>query len=180
MWLTLVRSSHPLTVLSHADPTPAGFWDNGVAHSFHSLTPINGSAGNGWVGTEIVLVRLNNSYTHSANFPVWGSPITDASGFSSRIGYDAVVCVEAYEPWIMEIYNSSLGVPTTLKIVGKSASTDFESDMGNRGPYLDWYTRALNSTGKDAAYHVRYASSPPHSSVTDLSTVATTTVSTRC
>ena len=146
--------------MSHADPVSAGFWDNGVGHSFHSLTPIMGEAGNGWVGTEITLVRLNNSYTPSAKFPVYSEgSVVDASGFNSRIGYDAVVCVEMYEPWIMEIYNSSLGVPTTGRIVGKSASVDFEADYGNRGPRLNSYTRALNSTGKDAAYHVRYASS---------------------
>ena len=143
----------------NVDPTPAGFWDNGVAHSFHSLMPIEGESGNGWVGTETVLVRLNNSYTPTATFPVWSTDaIVDASGFSSRIGYDAVVCVEMYEPWIVEIYNSSLGVPTTARVISKSASTDFEADRGNRGPYLDSYTRALNSTGKDSAYYVRYAS----------------------
>ena len=141
-----------------ANPAPAGFWDNGVAHSFHSVTPTNGESGNGWVGAETVLVRLNNSYTHDASFPVWSADaIVDASGFSSRIGYDAVVCVEMYEPWIVQIYNSSLGLPTTMSIVNKSASTDFETDHGNSGPYLDSYTRALNSTGKDSAYYVRYA-----------------------
>lgn len=143
----------------NADSTPAGFWDNGVAHSFHSLTPITGESGNGWVGTETVLVRLNNSYTHTASFPVWNTEaIVDASGFSSRVGYDAVVCVEMYEPWIVEIYNSSLGVPTTTAIISKSASTDFEADRGNEGPHLGSYTRALNSTGKDSAYFVRYGS----------------------
>ena len=33
-------------------------------------------------------------------------------------------------------------------IVGKSGTMDFETDDGNRGPDLDSYTRALNSTGK--------------------------------
>ena len=141
-----------------ADLSPAGFWDNGVGHSFHSLVAIGGESGNGWVGTETVLVRLNNSYAPSANFPVWSAdPVVDASGFSSRIGYDAVVCVEMYEPWIVQTHNSTLGIPTTLAIVSKSASTDFETDDGNRDPHLDSYTRALNSTGKDSAYYVRYA-----------------------
>jgi hypothetical protein len=141
------------------DPAPAKFWDNGVAHSFHSLTPTTGQAGNGWVGTETVLVRLNNSYTHTAQFPVYGEEaIVDASGFNSRIGYDSVVCVEVYEPWVVEIYNSSLGVPKTMGIINKFASADFETDRGRRGVRLDSYTRLLNSTGKDAAYYVRYGS----------------------
>jgi len=167
--------------MSRADTASAGFWDNGVAHSFHSLTPVMGEAGNGWVGTEIVLVRLNNSYTPNAKFPVYGeTSAVDASGFNSRIGYDAVVCVEVYEPWIVEIYNSSLGVPTTGGIISKSPSTDFEADRRNRGPHLNSYTRALNSTGKDSAYHVRYIQGVVHLSVANTFAVATTTASTRC
>ena len=116
-----------------------------------------GESGNGWVGAETVLIRLNNTFAPSANFPIWSAdPIEDASGFT-QIGYDAVVCVEMYEPWIVQIYNSSLGVPTTITIVDKSATTDFETDDGNTGPRLDSYTRALNSTGKDFVFYVRYA-----------------------
>ena len=141
-----------------ADIAPVWFQDNGMAHSTGSYSPTVGELGNGWVGVETVLVRLNNSYAPNATFSVWNAdPIEDASGFSSRIGYDAVVCLEMCEPWIVQIYNSSLGVPTTMAIVGKSATTDFETDDGNTGPHLDSYTRALNSTGKDPTYYVRYA-----------------------
>ena len=141
-----------------ADLVPGGFEDNGMAHSFNTF--MFDELENGWVGTETVLVRLNNSYAPNSTFPVWSAdPIEDESGFSSRIGYDAVVCIEMHEPWIVQIYNSSLGVPTTMTIVGKSASTDFETDDGNRGPHLDSYTRALNSTGKESAFFVRYAGS---------------------
>ena len=133
-----------------ADLAPAIMSDMGVAHASHSITI---EWENGWLGMETVLIRLNNSYAPNANFPVWSAdPIEDASGFSSRIGYDAAVCVEMYEPWIVQIYNSSLGVPTTMAIVGKSASTDFEPDDGNGGLHLDSYTRALNSTDKDSAF----------------------------
>ena len=144
--------------ISSADLSSADFTDSGRAHMFHEYAlPISGS-GNGWVWTDTVLVRLNNSYIPNAKFPVWSAdPIEDASGFSSRIGYDAAVCVEMYEPWIVQTYNSSLGVPTTMTIVGKSDTTDFEADDGNKGPHLDSYTRALNSTGKFSAYYMGYA-----------------------
>jgi len=143
-----------------ADPAPAGFEDDGLPHSFESLLDTGDDKKNGWIGMEVVLVRLNNSYAHSANFPVWSAdPIVDASKFSSRIGYDAAVCVEMYEPWIVEIYNSSLGIPTTMSVVSKSASTDFEADDGNTGPYLDSYTRVLHSAGKGPAYSIRYVGS---------------------
>ena len=145
-----------------ADLAPAGFWDDGMAHSFHRFTPIAGEAGSGWITTETVLVRLNNLYAPNATFPIWSDPIVDQFlGTDGRIGYDAVVCVRMYEPWIVEIYNSSLGVPTTMAISGYSASTDFEADYGNKGPRLDSYTRALNSTGKRPAHFIRYAGNLP-------------------
>ena len=138
------------------DLAPAWFEDDGTAHSFDSHIPITSESGNRWVGIETVLVRLNQAYALNATFPVWNThPPMDLVD-SRIIGYDAVVCVEMYEPWIVQIYNSSLGVPTTMAIVGKSASTDFETDYGNRGQRLDSYTRALNSTGKDVAWYVRY------------------------
>ena len=89
--------------------------------------------------------------------------IVDASGFNSRIGYDAVVCVEMFEPWVLEIYNSTLGVPTTTRISSKTAGTDFELNfVGNKGSRYGWYPRSLNSTGKAAAYHARYIASNFH------------------
>ena len=156
-----MRLSHVLTTPRfRVDPTPAGFSDNGAAHSFHSLPPITGEGGNGWIGTEIALVRLNTSYTPNGKFPVYSNTtIVDASGFNSRIGYDAVVCVELYEPYVMETYNSSLSVPRTESIAGLDGSTDFESSARNKGPHYGGYTRALNSTGKDAAYYIRYTPS---------------------
>ena len=139
-----------------ADLAPAGFSDTGWAHSFYSSMPTTNESGNGWFGTETVLVRLDNINAPNATFPVWGA---GPGGPTSRIGYDAAVCVEMCEPWIVQIYNSSLGVPTTMTIVNKSATTDFETDDGNRGPHLDSYTRVLNSTDKYFPYYVRYAGS---------------------
>jgi len=155
-WPTLVRPSFVLASLYCTDLAPDRFEDNGRAHSFNYS--MRTGPWNGWVGTETVLVRLNNSYAPKAKFPVWSAdPIEDASGFSSRIGYDAAICVKIYGPWIVQIYNSSLGIPTTMTIVGKSATTDFEADYGNKGPPLDAYTRALNSTDKGLTFFMRYA-----------------------
>ena len=125
-----------------------------MAHSLDSLMGFNTSeSGNGWVEIETVLVRLDSYWAPNASFHVWSKTLHDIG----RVGYDAVVCVEMYEPWIVQIYNSSLGVPTTMAIVGKSATTDFEPDDGNRGPHLDSYTRVLNSTDKSNAFFIRYA-----------------------
>ena len=141
-----------------ADLASAAFLDSGVAHLFDSRTPTTGESGNGWVMIETALVRLDRDYAPNASFPVWSvSPVTSGYNLSPLVGYDAVVCVKMYEPWIVQIYNSSLGVPTTMSVFGKAASTDFETDYGNRGPHLDSYTRVLSSAGKDSAYYVGYA-----------------------
>ena len=175
----MVRSSYVLIFIC-ADISPASFGDDGMAHSFFGFTHIKGKLENEWIMVETVLVRLNAKYVPNANFPVWREvSIKDALELSTRIGYDAVVCVKMYEPWIVQIYNSSFGVPTTMAIVGKSATTDFEPDDGNRGPHLDSYTRALNSTGKDSAFLSRYVGAF-HLSATDTFSVATTTPSGRC
>ena len=139
--------------ISSADLAPAFFRDDGMAHSFDIFVPDRGGSGNGWVGVEIVLIRLDSDYVSNGTFPVWS---VDPEVSTSRIGYDAVVCVQMHEPWIVQTYNSSLGVPTTMTIVGKSATTDFETDDGNRGPHLDSSTRVLNSTGKYSTYAIWY------------------------
>jgi len=135
-----------------ADLAPASFLNDGMAHSFDSFPYTASKLGNGWFEIETVLVRLDERFVDNASFPVW-----EVDELSHRIGHDAVVCVEVCEPWIVQVYNSSLGVPTTMAIVGKSASTDFETDHGNRGPHLDSYTRALNYSGKGPAYDLGYA-----------------------
>jgi len=142
-----------------ADLASVTFIDDGMALAFHNRATTTGESGNGWVEIETVLVRLNKNYLPNMTLPVWSpDTIVDRCGWTAEdsTGYDAVVCVEMYEPWIVQIYNSSLGIPTTMAIVNKSATTDFETDSGNRGPHLDSYTRTLNSTGKDSAYYAGY------------------------
>ena len=129
-----------------------------MAHSLNTYLVVSSNeSGNEWVEIGIVLVRLDSYWAPNASFSVWSKSLHDIG----RVGYDAVVCVEMYEPWIVQIYNSSFGVPTTMAIVGKSATTDFEPDDGNRGPHLDSYTRVLNSTDKSTAFYVRYAGGFP-------------------
>jgi len=137
-----------------ADLAPGKFEDDGLAHSLHSHMLPTGKSGNGWVSVETVLVRLRNSSALNATFPLWSA---DSEVSTVLTGYDAVVCVEICEPWIVQIYNSSLGIPTTIAIVGKSGTTDFETGDASSGPHLDSYTRTLNSTGKDSVYPVMYA-----------------------
>lgn len=113
----------------------AAFYNNGVGHSFfsrpvsmgkipYSMTELTiltwelGEDGKGWISIEEVLVRLNTSYTPNGTFSRKSDQsIPDAQGNPTWIGYDAAVCVELFEPWVVEVYNGTTGLPTTLRIV---------------------------------------------------------------
>ncbi|KAF8811878.1 hypothetical protein BYT27DRAFT_7088549 [Phlegmacium glaucopus] len=135
----------------------ATFSDNGVAHSLKS-TPINwGDDGTGFMTVENVLVRLNTSFAPNGSFSVTGpNSVPDQNGKPTFIGYDAAVCVELYEPWILEVYHSSAGLPNSLRIVDKAAIV--KDDVGVREALIgDRLTdpavkRQLNSTGLGAVY----------------------------
>ncbi|KAF8750518.1 hypothetical protein RHS01_09316 [Rhizoctonia solani] len=79
--------------------------DNGVTHSF-SWFPVNqGEDGNGWVSIEIVMVRLNESYTApNSSFQVYGELGNREN--RTRIGFDAAICVEEVRGYVVDAYNS--------------------------------------------------------------------------
>ncbi|KAJ6567347.1 hypothetical protein DFH09DRAFT_457648 [Mycena vulgaris] len=98
----------------------AMFYDNGVAHSFKSVPVSLGEDGKGFVSIETLLVRLNTTYTPNGTFLTHSDlPVPDVNGQNTFIGLDAAVCLELYEPWVLETYNNSIGVPTTARIVNK-------------------------------------------------------------
>lgn len=114
----------------------------------------------GWTTIETTLVRLNSSYTPSGTFPVYGPPVPDVNGLETRVGYDIAVCLERYEPWIMETYNSSIGSPTALEIVargGDIAQAVDESQKLRGEPVKD--ARILNSADKNPAFFVAHDNS---------------------
>lgn len=79
-----------------------------------------GAEGYGWISVEQVLVRLNSSFTPEGKFlRLSGMSEPDENGTATYVGYDAAVCLELFEPWVLETYNSSLGFLTTQRIVDK-------------------------------------------------------------
>ncbi|KAG6915381.1 hypothetical protein DXG01_011753 [Tephrocybe rancida] len=97
----------------------AAFYNNGVGHSFFSRPVSMGGDGKGWISIEEVLVRLNTSYTPNGSYARKSDQtVPDAQGNPTWIGYDAAICVELFEPWIVEVYNSTTGQPSTMRIVG--------------------------------------------------------------
>ncbi|KAJ7163791.1 hypothetical protein C8R43DRAFT_1122758 [Mycena crocata] len=144
----------------------ASFYDNGVAHSFKS-TPVSlGEDGKGFVSIETLLVRLNTTYTPNGTFlRLSDQAMPDEHGQDTFIGQDAAVCLELYEPWIIETYNNSIGVPTTTRIVNKGSvivnanTTDFE-EINIRPPLTDpSLKRQLNSSNLLAVYDVAHGNS---------------------
>jgi len=100
-------------------------WQNGLAHSFHSRLVDTGTiSSQGWTTVETALIRLNTSFTPSGRFPVFSNDRLDANRVETRIGYDAAICVERFEPCIIEAYNTSVGLPAwiILRVVDKGYS----------------------------------------------------------
>jgi len=89
-------------------------------------------------------------------FPVyfnWTWP--GESGLVSRMGYDAVVCVQKYEPWVIETYDTSIRSASALcSVGGGNGSTPLSPDGTVRGAPIADVTRNPNTTGKDLAFSV--------------------------
>ena len=112
----------------------------------------------GWTTVETLLVRFNKNSATSGRFPVeFNLTWPGKYGLTTRMGYDAVVCVQKYEPWIVEAYNTSTSSPSALRIVGAGNGSISLSPDGKirRAPITDT-TRYLNATGKYPAFAVAH------------------------
>jgi len=114
---------------------------------------------------ETVFIHLNTSFTPSGRFPVYSNQTTSLDQYGEnftkwfQIGHDAAVCVQKYEPWIIEAYNASTGSSFALLIVGRGNDGASLSPSGNiRGTRIA-NTRYLNATGKDTAFIKAYEKS---------------------
>jgi len=106
-----------------------------------------------WTIVETVLLRLDTDSTPSGHFPVHAvNSFSSPSPTTVRTGYDAAVCVQKYEPWITETYNTSIVSPSTLRIVEKGNGSTSLLPSGNiQGAPIE-NTRYLNATGKNAVF----------------------------
>ena len=119
------------------------FGDNGVAHSIQSEPVSMGEEGNGFVTIETVLIRLNTTYAPDGNFPV-----KSRATIGPPIGYDSLVCLEVFEPWVLDVYNCTSSGPVTLRVVGKGAAIeDFLQEEKRTAVADPNVQRVLNSTG---------------------------------
>ncbi|KAL0571126.1 hypothetical protein V5O48_010834 [Marasmius crinis-equi] len=127
----------------------AGFFQNGVGHAFKSYPVTmgklfrcashvtaksdddcdkkKGAEGFGWISLETLLVRINDAFAPQGKFQRKSEQTVPTEirnngvpeTVQARIGYDAAVCVQLYEPYVVEVYNSSFGLPNTMRIVSK-------------------------------------------------------------
>ncbi|PVF96314.1 hypothetical protein CPB86DRAFT_736976 [Serendipita vermifera] len=133
------------TVPESVDLSQMGFvgywWNNGVAHSFKSTPLEYGSSGNGWVELDVMMVRLETMYAPGGTFK--------ARSEDGKLGFDAAVCVEAIEPWVVDTYNATTGRVTTLRIAGKGDLSTVHLNYGKqKNRSIKGLSMGVNSTGK--------------------------------
>ena len=140
---------------SASDPcTAAQMPDDGQTISLRSPYFSQDQAGNrGWTTVETVIIRLNNCCVPSSHFPVYSNKSAFVSDwFEVTVGYDAAVCVQKYEPWIVETYNTSIVPPATFRIVEKGNGSNSSSPSGHiQGTPIANFGY-LNATGKEFAF----------------------------
>ena len=150
----------PLTFPVSNSCTAANLWDggNGEGLGFYSIPYTAGPQE--WTTVETVIIRFDTSFTPSGRFPVYlNKSLADSNGVETSIGYDAAVCVQKYEPWIIEAYNTSTGFPSALRMVGKGNDSYPLPPSGSiRGAPIA-NTRYLNTTGKGTVFSVAHGNS---------------------
>ena len=133
------------------------FTHRGDAVQIHSIIP-HVAGDQGWTTVETLLIQLDTNLTPFGRFPAYANETTPDES-KIRVGYDAAVCVQKYEPWMIETYNTSTGSPVALRVVGKGDGSIPLSPSGEiRGARLS-NARYLNTRGKDLAFSTAHANS---------------------
>jgi hypothetical protein len=87
--------------------------------------------GDGWTAALLALIRLDTTFAPQGDFPVYAHNVRDPykNHTIAQIGYDAVVCIERYEPWIVETYVTKNG-PKTTELVDRKGSLNYQNAPG--------------------------------------------------
>ena len=109
-----------------------------------------GQEGRGFITIEHVLVRRNTSYAPAGRFLRTSNiSVPDANGNPTFIGYDAAVCLQLFEPWMLEIYNCTTNLPSSIRLVEYGNATQhIGAGERRKGPPLTKpnVSRLLNSS----------------------------------
>jgi len=139
--------SVPLTVFVSNPCTTVGVKNDGASVTLDSVYVPDLADNQGWATIDTILIQLTTGSTPSGHFPVYSMGRWGLQN-ESWVGYDAAVCVQRYESWIVETYNTSITSPSILRLVGKGNGDTPLLPSGNiRGTPIA-NTRYLNTTGK--------------------------------
>ena len=144
--------------------TPVEAPDSGNSILLHSLLFHDAVGDQEWMSIDTVLIRLTTSFTPHGRSPVLQNqtvPYSD-SGERAVIGYDVAVCVQRYESWIVETYNTSIASPSTFRIIGKGNASSPLPPSGNIQGAPITGTRYLGATGKDVMSLKAHANNVKH------------------
>ncbi|KAH8930471.1 hypothetical protein BT69DRAFT_1345219 [Atractiella rhizophila] len=164
-----VNSTFTLPAGANTNPPPfvvGPYFQNGVALSIVSRPLKDGSAGDGWVSVDVILIRLatGEAVTPSGEFPLTKTYPATMDGPAIDVGFDAGVCVTVVKPWLVESLNATSGV-TITRVLGEGSDVNMLGAGGNRQgdlfvvPPDVQVTQSLNTYGKDVAYYNAYQSS---------------------
>src|SRR6201999_309969 len=79
--------------------TPVKSGDSGSAFGFDYIKP-DMASDQVQIFVETVIVQLDTNFTPSGRFPVYANRKSFNRG-QIRTGFDAVVCLHRYEPWVI-------------------------------------------------------------------------------
>ncbi|KDQ11376.1 hypothetical protein BOTBODRAFT_459445 [Botryobasidium botryosum FD-172 SS1] len=149
-------------ILQGSDTLPAGLdpstiynalakQPDGASHSGSFFWLDDGTRGQGWMLVDVHLVRINTAIPRNGSFPV------TASVNGSLIGYDAAVCLEVVEPWILQAYNITGGSPYTTEFFGRGDNVDVGAvnQAQRTGPSSVLDSSSISSVYQAAAYFAR-------------------------
>ncbi|KAF4602487.1 hypothetical protein EYR40_005696 [Pleurotus pulmonarius] len=151
----LKGDSLPASINTANTALGAVFFDNGISHSFKSDPVSMGQDGKGFTSLEVLLVRVDTSFTPKGVYPVTRTATTPPQ----TIGYDGAICLELFEPWVLETYNSTVGAPTSTRIVSKGNEIANVGAELNTGARLSGVKRQLDSSNLSSVYDVAHGNS---------------------
>jgi hypothetical protein len=119
--------------------------------------------GGGWTAALLAFIRLDTTYAPHGQFPVYAYNVSvpEFGSTVARVGYDAVVCIEHYESWIVDTYISKGGPVTSILVDRRSYLSDLNSpgklnhtsETVNKDD-LNLATKNLTSTNKLVPFQV--------------------------
>ncbi|TFK28706.1 hypothetical protein FA15DRAFT_665147 [Coprinopsis marcescibilis] len=140
---TLTPLSYPMDLVLPQDTLTTGwelgsvvlgarFDDDGRSFQMNS-TVITPTGLEGFIAISTTLVRINTAFAPAGDFSRYSENISSSESPGTRIGYDAAVCVQAYEVWVLEVHRAPDSRPMAGRIVRRATLVGNLNDSGGVG-----------------------------------------------